>query len=130
MVFAAKSKPVTPVEEKERDITPDMVIDALSELYEAGNTCGIFLLISVDEKDMVERVLGSKGYSGGEYWNNAIYGTFSEYADSDEDPEGEESSDMICYVGKSGIKTRIYDYSPTTEDEWWESLKSIYEEKY
>ena len=130
MVFAAKSKPVTPVEEKERDITPDMVINALSELYAAGNTCGIFLLISADEKDMVERVLGSKGYSGGEYWNNAIYGTFSEYADSDEDPEGEESSDMICYVGKSGIKTRIYDYSPTTEDEWWESLKSIYEEKY
>lgn len=129
MVFGAKAKASAPAKEKEREITADMVLDALAELYEAGNTCGIFILIATDEKDMVEKVLGSKGYTGGEYWNNAIYGTFSEYADSDEDPEGDETSDMICFVGKSGIKTRIYDYSPASEGEWWDNLKSIYEEK-
>lgn len=129
MVFAAKSKPVTPVEEREREITADMVIDALQELYDVGNTCGIFILVSTEEKDIVQKILGDKGFSGGEYWNNAIYGTFAEYADSDEEPETDESSSMICYVGKAGIKTRLYDYSPATEDEWWEGLKSIYEEK-
>ena len=42
--------------------------------------------------------------------------------------QGNDEQNMICYVGSDGVKTRLFDYNPKTESEWWNEIQNMLQE--
>ena len=108
------------------------VIRTLGELFERGSRYGIFVIASPENRASAESVFGTKASERGSYWNNCVYGTFKEYINVSEDDSqsgASEASSMICYVGSNGTKTRMYDYSPSTESAWWGKFIELMEDR-
>jgi len=116
------------------------IIDMVDNLFREGSKCGIFVVANPESRSRATDVFGSNAADKAVYWNNCVYGSFKEYINED-NKQGENnqqndngnanssSSSMICYVGAGGIKTRMFDYSPGTQSEWWKVFESVVKEK-
>ena len=112
-----------------RDISSEDVLKAFQSLFREGNKCGIFMLLVVEKQSELPDVFDRRDYSDGAYRNHTIYGSFAEYQDElDNLTQGNDEQNMICYVGSDGVKTRLFDYNPKTESEWWNEIQNMLQE--
>ncbi len=108
-------------------MTFSSVIKALTKLFEDGSRYGIFVLMNPEDTEKARDAFGSEASWGYKYWDNAVYGTFEDFNETEEDPNEANPSGMVCYVGKSRTKTRMYDYSLDTQSGWWDELERMME---
>ncbi len=115
------------------------VIKKVEELFAHGSQYGIFVIANPESRACAANVFGAKAAKAGAYWENGVFGTFEEYINDEKTQKDGESSlpdsgkkvsEMICYVGRGGVKTRMYDYSPEGQSDWWKEMETAMREGY
>lgn len=102
-------------------LTQEGVTEAFVNLFERGNCYGIFVLLASAKQESVKNIFPRGDYSEEKYAAHTVCGTYDEYTGNVQVSRSNESV-MLCYTGMEGIKTRLYDYAPDSQQEWWDEL--------
>ena len=96
--------------------TASQLKEALKKLYMYGNRYNIYVLLGSQEKSVIENLFSDDGRAfGKELVKHRIFV-------NDNDSDVSEFCRVTTSQNKEGSKTRLYDYDPDTEGEFWKEL--------